>query len=225
MAEFFDLHAIADLAEAKMTDELTLSAASKAYAGYMHEIRNRLDAINTMGVAQSNGRSILPSWQLDVESCFLNLRKVIELTFYASASAHSSLGVEIQRRIVAREWNARKVMREIEKVNPSFYPVPIEKALSEDGILRTVPRMSGFLAKEECLHLYDEVCGAALHASRDRAWYAREEYRLEAVNRWHNRIHHLLSHHWIQLREDIAFAVILHLKGSDGIQVAPMQRC
>jgi len=198
-----------------------LREASKRYAGYMHEIKNRLKAVSKTGMSISEGKPVLGFHPIAIEICFLNFRKIIELMFYACASAHADLGVEISRRISSREWNARRIMRELERVNPKFYPVPIE-SLSPEG--ETIRRTTGFLEKEECLKLYDEICGSILHASRELDWYARDEYGLAYINDWHNQLYYLLAHHWVELKDDISFAVILFLKDSDNIQVAPMQR-
>ena len=107
-----------------------LEAASKRYAVYMHEIRSRLNLIGTAGAALHSKKPVTGLPATDVELCFLNFRKILELIMYASVLAHEYAGAEISRKIADKEWNARRIFRYLEQVNPHFFPNPIEKLLT-----------------------------------------------------------------------------------------------
>ncbi|GGY85534.1 hypothetical protein [Marinobacter zhanjiangensis] len=205
-------------------DTLDLTSASKRYAVYMHEIRSRLKLVGKAGGALTAGRSLTGLPAADVELCFLNFRKILELIMYSSVLAHKDAGAEISRKIAGREWNARKIFKYLEQVNPNFYPNPIEKLDREVDPPSTVALLEGYLTKEEFLHLYDHQCGKMLHASRTAVLHEPYTPPEAEIKQWFDRIWMLLGHHWIQLSDELCFAVILTLNGSDKIQVAPMTK-
>lgn len=206
----------------KAQERLDLDSASKRYALYMHEIRSRLGLIKKVGESLQGTRPFTGDAATDVELCFLNFRKILELIMYASVLAHETAGAEISKRIANREWNARRIFNYLEQINPHFYPVPIRKLDRETKPPRTVRLLDGFLKKEQFLHLYDKRCGLMLHASRDYVIHAPYQPPIDEVRQWFDRIFLLLGHHWINLSNDLSFAVILFIKNSDAIQVVPM---
>jgi hypothetical protein len=206
----------------KAQERLELELASKRYALYMHEIRSRLGLIKRVGESLQGTRPFTGDAAIDVELCFLNFRKILELIMYASVLAHETAGAEISKRIANREWNARRIFNYLEQINPYFYPVPIADLNRETKPPRTVKLLDGFLEKEQFLNLYDKRCGQILHASRDYVIHEPYQPPIEEVREWFDRICLLLGHHWIHLSDDLCFAVILFLKDSHAIQVAPM---
>lgn len=206
----------------KAKETLELESASKRYALYMHEIRSRMKLIGKVGESLQGRRPFTGDAATDVELCFLNFRKILELIMYASVLAHETAGAEVSKRIANREWNARRIFNYLEQINPHFYPAPIKKLDRETEPPRTVRLLDGFLEKEQFLNLYDKRCGQILHASRDYVIHEPYQPPIDEIREWFDRIWMLLGHHWIQLSDDLCFAVILTLKDSDAIQVAPM---
>lgn len=102
--------------------------------------------------------------ELDIEFISLQARKIIELIALASIAAIKTEYEKIRTEF-AKDWNARLIFRDIERVNPNFFPVPFEIIGPKHMAKPTYP----CLDKEGTLDFYIAV-GAFLH-SRNR--YAR----------------------------------------------------
>ena len=62
---------------------------------------------------------------LNAELIFLHLRKALEEIAFASLSANREK-YSAARAGFATEWNARRMLGFIEKVNANFYPIPLK---------------------------------------------------------------------------------------------------
>jgi hypothetical protein len=62
---------------------------------------------------------------LNAELIFLHFRKALEELAFASLAANREK-YSAARAGFATEWNARRMLGFVEKVNPNFYPVPLK---------------------------------------------------------------------------------------------------
>src|ERR1035438_3605047 len=99
---------------------------------------------------------------LNAELIFLHFRKALEEIAFASLSANREK-YSAARAGFATEWNARRMLGFIEKVNPNYYPIPLKEpqeiAPGEKHFARVE---SGYLTKEDFETLYDG-CAEVLH--------------------------------------------------------------
>ena len=203
-----------------MLNEESLRVATSQYGRCMWEIRERIDFAGRVYNAAANNESIAKYPILDVETIFLNFRKILELSMFASAAAFGEFGERLREKIVNKEWNAWKIFSELEKKNPKFYPVPLDTSSRYDW----QELRGGFLAREEFQHLYNRCCGPLMHAERDYLKAGGEEISLSDTLEWLNKISKLFEFHLVDLTEDLRLCVTLRLRGSDGVEVAPFTR-
>ncbi len=126
------------------------------YAGLMEAIKIRISAID----AGTLGRLPLPA-QIIREFCFLQIRLICELLALACLVAHGDLERASRLR---NEWSAERIMGELEKLHPDFFPYsvhPLNSHRAKSGISQVTPRQ-GELTKAEFLTLYGE-CNQFLH--------------------------------------------------------------
>jgi len=62
---------------------------------------------------------------------FLHFRRVLELIAFSSLAANLNVYAAAQQKY-HEHYNARLLVRDVEKVNPSFYPEPVAKRV--DGV-------------------------------------------------------------------------------------------
>jgi hypothetical protein len=135
---------------------------------------------------------------LNAELIFLHFRKALEEIAFASLSANREK-YSAARAGFATEWNARRMLGFVEKVNPSFYPVPLKPPQETAPGHKLFDRIAnGFLTKEDFETLYD---GSAevLHC---RNPYTPGDPIINVkftVDEWSRRIKALLGWHFVQL--------------------------
>jgi hypothetical protein len=135
---------------------------------------------------------------LNVELIFLHFRKALEEIAFASLSANREKYSQA-RASFATEWNARRMLGFIEKVNPNFYPVPLKPPQEIARGQKHFDRVTeDYLTKDDFVTLYD---GSAevLHC---RNPYTPGDPTIDVrykVDEWSNRIKTLLGWHFVQL--------------------------
>jgi hypothetical protein len=135
---------------------------------------------------------------LNAELIFLHFRKALEEIAFASLAANREK-YSVVRAGFATEWNARRMLGFVEKVNPNFYPVPLKPPQEISPGHKFFDRVEdGFLTKEDFVTLYD---GSAevLHC---RNPYAPGDPTVNVkytVDEWSRRIKALLSWHFVQI--------------------------
>jgi hypothetical protein len=135
---------------------------------------------------------------LNAELIFLHFRKALEEIAFASLSANREK-YSAARAGFATEWNARRMLGFVQKVNPNFYPVPLKPPQETAPGHKFFDRISdGFLTKDDFVMLYD---GSAevLHC---RNPYAPGDPTINVkytVDEWSRRIKLLLGWHFVQI--------------------------
>jgi hypothetical protein len=126
------------------------------YASIMEEAKLRLDWINT---AASGIITVLPGTPLR-EFCFLQLRMLCEVIALACLVAHGDIPATRAKRL-QREWSPDRILAELEKLHPHFFPQPGREGPLIQGVHRHFETLeSGFLTKAELLTLsYHRAAG------------------------------------------------------------------
>jgi hypothetical protein len=135
---------------------------------------------------------------LNAELIFLHFRKALEEIAFASLSANRER-YSAARAGFANEWNARRMLSFIDKVNPNFYPIPLKQPREIASGRKHFDRVEdGYLTREDFETLYD---GSA------EVMHCRNPYTpgdptinvKHTVDEWSRRIKALLGWHFVQL--------------------------
>jgi hypothetical protein len=177
----------------------------------MKEIRYRTDVINKAISSLQNGGALTGYKESDIELIFLQFRHCLELMMMGSLAAHHAHGYKLTQRFLKKEYNASKLLRFIKAKNPKFYPSPVKVRgdKGEDGRFVTEPITDGFLTQDDFCKLYDRACGRMLHAQRKSKFAGRHDQLIEEAVYYRDRLMKLLNCHWINLTDEIAFAVFM----------------
>lgn len=128
--------------------------AASLYANIMEEIKIRISAIDA-----GTSRTLNLPAQIVKEHCYLQIRMICELIALGCLVAHGD--ITTNSKGIHKQWAADKIMDELEKLHPDFYPIP---SLQTGGTRPSglTPRIPHPLPKDELLKLYG-LCGNTLH--------------------------------------------------------------
>lgn len=161
------------------------------YCGYIDQIRQRLTTIQlfTRGNASL---SELGREDYDAEFVALQLRKILELIAFSSLIANKKIYSKARKEF-ATDWNAKKILKYLEKVNPNFYPEPIYLANdNKNGVKHFEYLKDGYLTKKEFVFLYNK-CGKALHALKPFSGSAVINFE-KSIDGWVQKIIYFFQH-------------------------------
>ncbi|MCB1245206.1 MAG: hypothetical protein AB7I98_23110 [Verrucomicrobiales bacterium] len=179
-----------------------------AYTRVMEEIKLRTTVVHSFMSGFSN--AVYRATQ--IESTYLQIRMILELVALASLAANKVIFEQNQLKF-HKHWNPADIMRDIEKLNPGFYPSPIREApSSRPGVVNDLQAItSGFLTREELVS-YHGRCANMLHAQnpfgRDRDY---DEYERQ-IHEIMEKIRLLLNSHKIQLLGEQDFFYLVHMQ-------------
>jgi hypothetical protein len=127
------------------------SADAERYCSMMAEVKGRSRLLKQVG----EGHVPVFPQPARVEFVYLQLRKIIELIAMGSLLANSKTFSQVQSNI-QKYWNAKDLLKEIEAINPDFYPRPIiEKPSEQPGVkVEWLDRPDDYLTKDRFITLY-----------------------------------------------------------------------
>ena len=178
------------------------------YARVMEEIKLRTVVVYSF----LQGSSSAVYHITRIESIYLQIRMILELIALASLAANKSL-FEENRRKFHKHWNPADILRDIEALNPGYYPKPVQEvACSEPGIKSELMLLtSGYLTREELVSFHGKT-GNILHARnpfRDEIDYTDYIDQIPLVM---DKIRALLNSHQVQLLGEQDFFYLVHMK-------------
>jgi hypothetical protein len=187
----------------------------------MEEIKRR-----TLVVTRLLNKELTTGYRMtDIETIYLQLRKVLELIALGSLVANVAEYSRQQKKF-AQHWHAARILDDLHAVNSNFYPVPGVQVIDEaTGKVKSVDSLKKpFLTKADFVTLY-EMCGGILHAEnpygqpRDIAVYD------EQMRNWLDKTVALLNHHQIQLLDsELMLWVIMHAENDGRVRGFIMQK-
>jgi hypothetical protein len=124
----------------------------------MDLLKLRIDLVKEIVTGKRTTGFLVP----DQELCCLQLRKSLELLAFAGICANLDKYSQMRPKF-HEDWNGKKIILTIEKINPDFYPIPIRTYSDDNGQLRFDEIKDGYLRKEGFAALYD-WCGEQLHS-------------------------------------------------------------
>lgn len=199
--------------ECAEASEKTVRRQLQMYVEQMEEIKKRTDVVKCFLAKKCGALYDVTT----VECMALQIRKILELIALGSLVANEA---EYKKRHAnfASHWKAKRILREIEKSNPAFYPRPTRQVVDEDSgqVVRLESITDGFLTREEYEELYDE-CSNLLHARNPFSGTERRDLQFgRKVHIWMNKIIVLLNHHCVQLSDSAQQIWVMMNAKSDG---------
>lgn len=187
-------------------DEIKINDNLTRYCALMTEIKKRTQAIShmLMGFTKTSYKAT------NIEFMCLQIRKMLELISMGSLVLNKEEFEAIGQRY-AQYWNARLILQDIERLNPNFYPIPIQEVPStRPGVTNDLQnKINGFLTREDFVKVY-EKCGKMMHANNPFGSQADFDYYTAKIPVWKDLIIGLLDCH------------IIHLKGVEGFYIIHM---
>lgn len=185
-----------------MDNMTTMNAPVKpdiqTYATLMKELKLRTEVLTFFVTGKGNALYQPPT----VESCCLQIRKMLELIAFGSLVANKDIYSAAYAKF-ATHWHAGRLLRDLEKVNANFYPKPVVEVPSKQpGVVNELKeRGPDYLTKTDFEKLYDE-CGAIMHSRNpysqpiDYGWYQQQlpPWRIKIVNLLNSHQVHLVNH-------------------------------
>lgn len=189
------------------------------YVRAMEDIKRRIDTIK----ACADGRARLTG-PARIEFAALQLRMVLEMIALASLAANKEL-FEQQSMRFEKHWHPKDIIRDLERLNPRFYPIPFRVSKTDEmGGWNHSLLSGGYLRKEELIEVHGR-CGDVLHARNPFGKPIGYEEFLSDIIEWTNKVVTLLNSHEIWLLGDDHFHVVqMSKEGSDAVHMLTFQR-
>lgn len=173
------------------------------YLKNMQIIKWRIQSIEDIYM----GRTHTSFQMTNTEFCVLQLRKILELIALSALVSNFDVYNEKLKHI-EKMWNARLIIKDIERIHPNFYPHPID--IDPQNRFQWLEKQEPYLSKEQFMSVYDK-CGKYLHENTLNM--STPDIDLAYENAWNNvheciqLIINLLNTHTIQLydREEIFY--------------------
>ncbi len=185
----------------QMISPQPLSPEHQIYADLMDEARIRIHAIRDI----INFRHF---WvpRLLQEYVYLQLRILCEIIALGCLVAHG----DIKNRSTLKRWDIPAIMREMEKLNPDFYPRAIRMTFIPGGV-HLDDYNAPTLSKEELIKLW-EKSGAKVHRGSARDLFASRgtpiHVDLDPVIESCQKILNLLEQHFISSADKKAHLLV-----------------
>jgi len=190
---------------------MSSASAIDKYCGVMEEVKRRTEAVRCFLTGKCN----TPYRATTLETIYLQFRKILELIALGSLVVNKK-EVEKHKQKFDKWWHAERILKDVEKLNPDFYPKPIRDSdgSADKRIIpyEISPVKDGFLTREDFAKLYD-ICGEILHVDNpfgNKVDYSK--YEKEMIG-WLKKIMTLLNSHTIRLLNDRNLYII-HMQES-----------
>jgi hypothetical protein len=159
------------------------------YCALMEEVKLRIGVVDFFSSAP--GRALYQPPAL--ESSCLQLRKILELIAFGSLVANADAYTSVYSK-VSKGWHAADLLKELEVVNPQFYPVPVVQVSSDvpGTILRHKRREGDYLTKTDFPEVYGR-CGVMAHAANPYRKEIDYAYYLKMLPIWRTQVINLLT--------------------------------
>jgi hypothetical protein len=186
------------------------------YANVMNEIKRRTKVIHSFMSGERNAMFNA----VNIELVCLQIRKILELIALGSLVANQKIFLKKVNNL-QKMWNAKYILNDIEKLNPGFYPQPIdEQSRKLNGVVNDLIDVTeGYLTKDDFIFVYDK-CGKILHAENPLGNGIDYKYYETHIPIWMQKIKKLLNSHIITLLNDNnMYLVHMQENGKEGATV------
>jgi hypothetical protein len=159
------------------------------YATVMREIKLRTEVIMLFLSGQREARYV----RTTVETIGLQLRKIFELIAFASLAANRTEYSQGYGHF-AKHWEAAKLLKNLRKTNPNFYPRPVvEEPTDQLGVRHALKeRGPDYLTQDVLIEAHGR-CGSLMHSANPFGQQIDYGYYLERFPVWMHRVINLLN--------------------------------
>ena len=168
------------------------------YAALMEEVKERRDAASkTLARAHNDDP---PYSYLDIEFCYLQVRRICEALALAVLVAHNDLD-GFRSKDLMKEYKADALFSDLTKLNSTAFPRCARFAPDQEpGMFVATIANEGLLTKEGLAKIY-HTCADGLHAGSLRRMlnHGPKRYNVSDVVSWLNQIVRLLDVHVVVL--------------------------
>jgi hypothetical protein len=190
------------------------------YAALMEEIKERRDcATKTLSKAHHD---VPPYGYLDIEFCYLQVRRICEVLAIAVLIAHNEIE-SFRSQKMTKEWNAEALFRQLATLNPTAFPRAMRYTPDEESnvFVGTIAN-DGVLTKDELAKIY-HACSDGLHTGSLKRLldHGPKRYNVKDVISWLNKIVQLLDIHVVVLPNGKMMTVEM-TGGTDGKAICHM---
>jgi hypothetical protein len=150
---------------------------------------------------------------------------ICELIALSCLTVHGDVPATKAKRLT-KAYNADQIVKNLERLHPSFYPVPSRQIHDPNGkVVEVIKILEPHLNKRELQLLYGE-CGDFLHRGNiEQIMKGRKMPELGRMDGWAKKITTLLNHHQIQLVDEARqLWVIMHASNDGQVHAFEMQR-
>ena len=172
--------------EMKLAESLDIAQ----YCALMEEVKSRVESVNQLMAMP--GITI----RTRVESICLQLRMLLELIVFSSLVSNKDVWQRSQKELQSSQDISKKV-RELLRLHPNFYPVPVDLAESTPGE-EPAHRTEGFLSKDQLVEVYGRL-GNILHAENPLGKETDYRFFIDSVPGWLSEVMSLLECHKVYL--------------------------
>jgi hypothetical protein len=166
---------------------------TKLYINCMEDARFRVNFVKDLPARNgTTGFQVI-----DQELVFLQMRKILEIIAFASLTANRAKYDAAYKKLTT-VWRAKDMLRQLEKINPEFYPLPIQPPQLQPDGTKHCAAVDGFLTKDDFVSLYD-VASSFLHAGNP---FSAQDPIIKMrynVRQWLERIQALIALHVMRL--------------------------
>ena len=192
----------------------------KAYIAVMEEIKRRMEVVSTLQARKID----LMYRAIRVEFMVLQVRMITELVALASLAANKSIFQQHKKKF-EKHWYPKDILKDVESLNPNFYPKPIAQVPVNDTRTEIVlvETETGFMTRDELIEVHGR-CGNLLHARNPFGKDADYDYYENIVPTWLKRIAKLLGSHRIKLLNKDRFYWVWMKDAKDGrVHMQPLE--
>lgn len=162
------------------------------YLQEMWYVKRRMEAIRTIALKEKTTSFPVTN----IEFMTLQIRKIIEHIAMGNLIANKELYEEYSVRF-SDNWNAKYIFRDLERLNPKFYPEPV-KTDSTKGVEEWMDIDKDYLTKDDAIKIY-EKCSGLMHASNPYGSQVDVNFYQEKMPIWYNKIMNLLNQHLVHM--------------------------
>ncbi|MBR2553373.1 MAG: hypothetical protein IKE94_00815 [Aeriscardovia sp.] len=184
------------------------------YQDCLYEIKKRTEVIRD----HINRKNVEKYLIIEVETVCLQFRKILEKIMLMSLVANKEAYAE-QNEKYKKHYHAERIMKDLERINPDFYPVPIIRIKKENDYDELKQVENGYLRKDELIQIY-EACGGMMHAQNPFSAEKPVEELQRKFPVWLTKIIKLLNHHMITLIGGNTMVVALMESSDNGFPQA-----
>lgn len=163
----------------------------KKYLSLMRDIRRREEVI----IEFYNGTCNAKFQIVNCEIMYFQLRKILEIIAKSPMLVYENEYRSISNN-PSNDWRIKEIMTKLFKINPDFYPTPIEIIKHNNNIDEFITLKNGYLTQDELIDAYN-LCNSFLHSENPLSIESSFDFEEEWIKIVGiiNKIHKLLNFH------------------------------